>query len=89
MIKVIIFVVNIFIVFSISVKCANFDSEQAQLLVKHLDVLRELKTTFDAKKDDTYSNPKKQKLIAQTDIHRKFSCLNKIINATWGSFLTA
>jgi hypothetical protein len=86
--KVIIFGINIFMVFSISSKCANFDCDQAQLLVKHLDVIRELKTTFAAKNDGRLSSPKKQKIVSQTDIHRKFSCINKIINETWGSFLT-
>jgi hypothetical protein len=67
---------------------AGLDNSRAQLLVNHLDVIRELKTTFTVKQEGRFSSLKKQKIESQTDIHRKYSCLNKIINENWGQFLT-
>ena len=62
-------------------------SEKADLLVRHLDLLRELKTAIVDKYDRQVDHAKKSKLDAPTDVHKKFSCLKTIIDSQWGSFL--
>jgi hypothetical protein len=84
-----VFFLSLLIAFTMNLICADLDSCQAQLLVKHLDVLRELKTKFAAKRNSIGSNTKKRQQESQTNNHRRFSSLNKIINENWGSFLAS
>jgi len=65
----------------------KLSEDRAELLVKHLDLLRELKTTIVDKYDAHVAHANKSKLDAPTDVHKKISCLKTIIDKEWGSFV--
>ncbi len=59
---------------------------RAELLVKHLDLMRELKTTIADKYGQKSVQQKKSKLDAPTDAHNKFSYLRSLIDSNWSTF---
>jgi len=65
----------------------KLSEDRAELLVKHLDLMRELKTTIVDKYDTQVAHAKKSELDAPTDAHTKISYLKTIIDSQWGSFL--
>ena len=80
--------VGIIVAFCMSQTYTKLSEDRAALLVKHLDLLRELKTTIVDKYDVQVAHAKKSKLDAPTDIHSNISCLKTNIDSQWGSFLS-
>ena len=63
--------------------------DRAELLVKHLELMRELKTTLVAKYEATNKSIEQDLSAAATDAHLNFSELKKVVDKEWEEFFVA
>ena len=84
---------QVFVVFIIVGLCMNqvyakLSEDRAALLVKHLDLMRELKTTISDNNKDP-KNAQASRSASATDVHLSFAQLKNIVDREWEEFFVS
>ena len=80
------FLLNVTVALCAAQTCAKLTKERAELLVRHLDVMRELKTTVTDHNQALNEGKQACGCIAATDAHLSFPELKSVVDTQWEEF---